>query len=400
MTNNAASPFATAGQVPPAVPSAPFAAVELDALLTMVNSLSTHQDVLGPLPGWSGRAIDVAVSADGGTIAAVRDDGTVRVWHPGAPGGQDLAIRAIGVAVSDDGTSVGYVTAGRKFRFTGAGAEFFGALEGIGFVTFTGSPAPSGAILVDDDHATPHSRAELSFAPGSNDVVLVNFAPRGIVVFDRAQAPAVSAIDRPVAAWIAPGELAVFDLGEAFTALPSGAKLRDIENPHIALPTAVTSAGDRVVVGYEDGSLGTVALPALAMEWRRAHAGSVEDVAVGPDGLTAVTSASDGSVRRIRVAEGSFADSPATDVTVRPTGRTDLASARNADLLVVAVDGRLERRTVSPSWAGSYVRSGVTGRPASTGALIVPRDGGGYELASPDGTVDLPDASRLGRDLR
>ena len=71
---------------------APYDPAELDPFVPMIDAVARHQDLVRQLPGWIGHGVDVAVSGDGRTIAALRDDGTARVWHPAAPDGAELGV--------------------------------------------------------------------------------------------------------------------------------------------------------------------------------------------------------------------------------------------------------------------------------------------------------------------
>ena len=140
----------------------------------MLDSVSRHQDVVGALPGWTGRAVDVAVSADGTTIAAVRDDGAARVWHTGAPEGAEFGMTdVVGIAVSDDGSTVAVMTAETTDFHEDVG---IGALEEISLIPVSGGETRK-FTLVRDDERVAEDRAQLSFRPGSRDIVLISSFP-------------------------------------------------------------------------------------------------------------------------------------------------------------------------------------------------------------------------------
>jgi WD40 repeat protein len=352
----------------------------------MIDSLGRHQDLLGSLPSWTGRAVDVAVSGDGGSVVALRDDGTGRLWHPNAPDGVELEVSGgVGVAVSDDGTTVAVVTSRRV-------ADIVALREITLFDVPSGQPG-TPVLLAIDFSGHLGGPARLSFRPGSRDVVLVHLDGT-TMLFDPAIEPppgppgAIYRIGTLPAAWVDEDRLVFVGAGEAFVARPDGSEREDVVNANTAVPKAVASAGGTVAIGYADGSLGILGSPLT----RRAmltvpfvHPASVDDVAVSADGLVVVSSASDGSVSRFATVTRAVVDVP-----TRSTRPTAVAVARGpAEVLVMAVDERVERRSASLSWAAAFSRRGVVGPPTATGGLLTATPTG-QVLDSPERSLELP----------
>ena len=167
---------------------------------------------------------------------------------------------------------------------------------------------------------------------------------------------------------------------------------REVSPAHSAAPTSIASVGNRAVIGYADGTVAVVVRSgsfSMTRSFESVHAAPVTDIALGSDDV-AVTTASDGTVRRLDLAV--LPRVSTDDVAVSSTRPIALARATGAGAdgeFVLAVDERLERWTTSRGWAGSFARSGVVGPPTNAGALLTATPGG-LELGSPESDVDLP----------
>ena len=258
---------------------------------------------------------------------------------------------------------------------------------------------PSGraaSVVLDVDfRGNLSGPARLSFRPGSRDIVLVQFDDK-TMLFDPALEPlpeqptgAVYRIGNLLAAWVGDDRLVFVAAGEAFVARPDGSERHDITNVHTALPTVAASIGTTVAIGYADGSLGIVrsAAPEPRMlTVRSVHPAPVHDVAVSPDGGVVVSSVDDGSVNRFSTVTGAVVEMSAGSRRPVPLA----AAAGPADVLIMAVEDRVERRTASLSWRAAFARHGVAGPPTAAGALLIATPTG-HELSSPEQSLSLAD---------
>ena len=140
--------------------------------------------------------------------------------------------------------------------------------------------------------AAPHIRADLSFQPGSNAVVLIGFGSGTTMLFDPAiepppdgdLVPDYTIGDLP-ATWYGADRIMFVGVGEAFVSRPDGSDRRDIENvPSSKFPSAVSSVGENVVIGYSDGSVGMVRPGGRFMLEEPVDGIRIDDVAISPDG--------------------------------------------------------------------------------------------------------------------
>ena len=367
---------------------------QLDPLVAMIESVSTHHDVVGPLLGWTGRTIDIAMSDDGGTIAVLGDDGRVVVWAgPGASPNTLASGDVIGIDVSDDGTRIAYVTS--SYLETTSGGPT-GVNETISVIDLAGGSHARGDLDIDP-LGSPSGAVDLSFEPGSHDIVLIDYGS-SLKLFDPSIEPLPEQerpdyrIEGSQAVWLPDGRLAFFQPGVGYLARPDGSQRTNLSSIHGATPVVATRAGSAIVVGYDDGSLGVVLLTELYMNTRRVHVAPVDELAIGDDGRTVVSSGTDGSVLRTGLEHHSLTT---TSEILRSRPPVPLATPRG-DLVLVGVDERVERRTASNSWTGSFVRSNVVARPGGGGDLLTLTPAAFLEVVSPERTVAVGGADGPG----
>jgi WD40 repeat protein len=317
------------------------------------------------------------VSGDGAVIAALGEDGTVRVWHPGAPDGADLDVsNGLAVAVSDDGTRVAGVSSGPESRVT---------------ELWISDPAGRSRVAATVEF-TPVS-ARLSFQPGSPDAVLVNLQGRFAWyagLFDVAEGLVrdLGEFPPPVGEWLDEERILLVGRGFAHIVGRDGSRLADLEAPHVANPTAITRASGFVAVGYDDGRLTTVTPDDLHMSSAQPLLlEGIGDVALSADGRLGIASGVEGSLRRFEIDRGFvFRVADVMTVTRAPVS---LATGRvRSDFVVTGIDGRVELRTVARGSAGAFARRLVDGQPTARGGLLVATSPG-HELVSPEGTVPV-----------
>ena len=182
-----------------AVPSAPGVdALSVDSLsevTTMAQALERHQGYVGSVPGWSGIVSDVAISADGSTVAVLGtsynalilnrltgttrrfDDLTTVVDYPSCRSCRESR-QVTALELNADGTRLAFVS-----------AELTSGSEGLAEVLHVVDPWSAGPDILDSavvrfndvynrDRSGLFPQAEISFSPTDSAKVLITVDDR------------------------------------------------------------------------------------------------------------------------------------------------------------------------------------------------------------------------------
>lgn len=395
----------------------------LRAVTPMWDALVASPSFVGGLPGWNGRAVDVAASSDGATIAALADDGRVRIWSTPSPNGVDYAlgdlvgavgsescdacVRVTGIGLTDDGTTFGYVT-----RIADLADSLTPGAEMLHLVDVASARAIGSTMVRFVPEYQLAERARLVFDPqdastvalqletGSAGTITIVTSPSIVEMVTSNAAttspfgpagppPGRSAqLDGNGPIWLPDGRLATFTATEIhryeldelefdFGRVQPVDEPLDVTLP--AAPVAASMSSDGVALAAGGGLL--TAAGTEAVDWVFTELAAVPGLAdvhaVGGGTTVGVTNggsivivADDGTIRDVASAVGTAT----ADVSLEPP------------TVVLSRDGLLERHSIGPRRSGGWWIDESSGLWGTRGAFRTD------ELVGPD----APTGSRPG----